>query len=167
MALTGAGLPHSCDTSPVNSPGPRVARTFGGSSDSSTISTLPGLDHVEADVALPGLEELLPVPVASELGQRAAPQGSHLGRVEPGVGGGLQIVVTHVSSPLGGIECLPRRRVKPEGDPGGYRVGSTPGAAAEREGPVDLLDLALGEAQVPGPGVRRGMFGGGGLGDRE
>jgi len=43
MALTGAGLPHSCDTSPVNSPGPRVVKGFGGSSESSTISTLPDL----------------------------------------------------------------------------------------------------------------------------
>ena len=43
MALTREGPPVRWATSPVNSPRPRTARTFGVSLDSSTISIWPAL----------------------------------------------------------------------------------------------------------------------------
>ena len=76
MALTIAGPPVNWATSPVNSPGPRVVTVFGVSPDSSTISTSPDLTTKKLKSRSPSLEELLPVRVATELGQGAALQGA-------------------------------------------------------------------------------------------
>ena len=101
MPLTIAGPPVNWLTSPVNSPGPRtddgLRRLAGFVHD----LDLAGLDDEELEVAVAGLEELLPVPVPLERRQGAAPQRGHLGLVELGEGDGVQVVLGHVSDSSG------------------------------------------------------------------